>query len=155
MKKRLDSRNNLHFMPPKVHRYELPGGWIVLAGKTDYDNEILSTGYAKPDDWWFHVRGAAGSHVVLQAREGEEPDRETLERAAGIAAYHSKERNAAVVAVSCTQVRHVTKFRGAKCGTVSIRKEKILKVRPMKMDGERENKKESGLRSSGKKESER
>ena len=115
---------------PHLHRYELPGGWLVLAGKTDADNDRLSIKVAKPDDWWFHVRGMPGSHVILLARENEEPDRETLKRAAAVAAYHSKARGGGVVAVSCTQARYVTKPAGAKPGTVQIRKESILKVRP-------------------------
>ena len=115
---------------PQLYRYELPGGWTVLAGRTDADNDCLSIKLAKPDDWWFHVRGMPGSHVLLRSKEGEEPDRETLKRAAAIAAYHSKARTGGVAAVSCTQARYVTKPRGAKPGTVQIRKESVLKVRP-------------------------
>lgn len=115
---------------PNVFEYVLPGDWIVLVGKTDADNDRLSLKVAKPDDWWCHVRGMPGSHVILRAKSGEEPDRETLKKAAAIAAYHSKARNGGVVAVSCTQARYVTKPRGAKPGTVSIRKETVLKIRP-------------------------
>ena len=114
----------------RVYEYELPGGWMVLAGRTDADNDRLSLKVAKPNDWWFHVRGMSGSHVILRAKPREEPDRETLKRAAAIAAYHSKARTGGVVAVSCTQAQYVTKPRGAKPGTVKIRKETVLKVRP-------------------------
>ncbi|GAK61463.1 hypothetical protein U27_01363 [Candidatus Vecturithrix granuli] len=117
-------------MMPEVFEYVLPGDWIVLAGKTDADNDRLSLKIAKSDDWWFHVRGMPGSHVILRAKKGVEPDRETLKRAAAIAAYHSKARNGGVVAVSCTQARYVSKPPGAKPGTVSIRKEIVLKVHP-------------------------
>lgn len=116
--------------PPKLHRYLLPGGWLVLAGRTDADNERLSLKIARPDDWWFHVRGMPGSHVVLRAREGEEPDRATLKRAAAIAAFHSKAREGGLVAVSGTRARFVSKPRGAPQGTVSIRKETVFQVRP-------------------------
>jgi predicted ribosome quality control (RQC) complex YloA/Tae2 family protein len=71
-----------------------------------------------------------GSHVILQCPPGEQPDRETLKRAAAIAAYHSKAREGGVVPVSCTLARYVTKPRGAEKGTVQIRKEIVLKVRP-------------------------
>ena len=64
-----------------------------------------------------------GSHVILQGPPGTDPDRETLHRAAAIAAYHSKARDAGVVAVSGTRVRDVSKPRGAKAGTVQIRHE--------------------------------
>jgi len=110
--------------------YRLPDGWKVLVGRTDADNDYLSLRLARPDDWWFHVRGMPGSHVILQARPGEDPDRQTLKRAAAIAAYHSKAREAGVVAVSCTRARYVTKPRGVPVGTVQIRKEMVLKVRP-------------------------
>ena len=102
----------------------------MLVGRTDADNDYLSLRLARPDDWWFHVRGMPGSHVILQARPGEDPDRQTLKRAAAIAAYHSKAREASVVAVSCTRARYVTKPRGVPVGTVQIRKEMVLKVRP-------------------------
>jgi predicted ribosome quality control (RQC) complex YloA/Tae2 family protein len=113
-----------------LYRYELAGGWIVLAGRTDRDNERLSLKLARPGDWWFHVRGMPGSHVLLRAREDVEAGKETLEAAAAVAAYHSKARGGGTVPVSCTLARYVTKPRGAEAGTVSIRKERILKVRP-------------------------
>lgn len=115
---------------PKVYRYRLAGEWEVLAGRSDLDNDRLSLHFAKPDDWWFHVRAVPGSHVILRAKAGEEPSREIRKQAAAIAAYHSKARQAGVVPVACTRARYVTKPKGAKPGTVQIRKETILKVRP-------------------------
>jgi len=112
------------------YEYELPGDWKVLAGKSDADNDFLSLKKANPDDFWFHVRGMPGSHVILRAKPHEEPDRQTLKRAAAIAAYHSKARSGGIVAVSYTRARYVTKPRGAETGTVRIRKESVLKVRP-------------------------
>lgn len=117
-------------VPPRLWSYELPGGWTVLAGRTDQDNDRLSLKIAKANDWWFHVKGLPGSHVVLQVPPGEEPDNATLKLAAGVAAWHSRKREAKQVAVSCTQARYVTKPRGAKPGTVEIRKEKVLTVKP-------------------------
>jgi predicted ribosome quality control (RQC) complex YloA/Tae2 family protein len=114
----------------RILHYTLPGGWQVWVGRTDADNDRLSLHLAKPNDWWFHVRGMPGSHVLLRARPEADPDRDTLKRAAAIAAYHSKARTAGVVAVSCTRVRYVTKPRDAPPGTVQIRKEIVLKVRP-------------------------
>ena len=114
----------------RLLHYTLPGGWKVLAGRTDADNDRLSLSIAGPNDWWFHIRGLPGSHVLLLARPGDDPDRATLKHAAAIAAYHSKARTAGLVPVSCTRARYVSKPRGAKPGTVEIRKEIILKVRP-------------------------
>lgn len=116
--------------PLKVHRYLLPGGWIVLAGRTDADNERLSLTVARASDWWFHVRSQPGSHVVLQVPAGQEPARDILRAAAAIAAWHSKLRGSRQVAVTMTRARHVTKARGAPAGTVQVRREIVLKVKP-------------------------
>ena len=103
--------------PPKHgHRfrlieYTLPGDWTVLVGRNDADNDYLSLTVAQPDDWWFHIRGVPGGHVILKGPPGEDPDRETLKRAAAIAAYHSKAKKAGLVSVSCTRARYVTKPR--------------------------------------------
>jgi predicted ribosome quality control (RQC) complex YloA/Tae2 family protein len=115
-----------------IVEYTLPGGWQVLAGRTDAANDHLSLRLAGPADLWSHVRGMPGSHVVLFVPPGAtEPDRATREMAAAIAAYHSKARGGGTVAVSCTEGRHVSKPAGAKPGTVTIRKETVLKVRPL------------------------
>ena len=127
----MPKRHN-HFQkpPPRLLTYTLPRGWKVLAGRTDADNDQLSLRLAGPNDWWFHVRGMPGSHVILQARPGEEPPSEILKQAAAVAAYHSKARTGGTVAVSVTRARFVSKPRGAKPGTVHIRKEKVIKIRP-------------------------
>jgi len=113
-----------------LHKHIIEGGWIVLAGRTEEDNDRLSLKLGRPNDFWFHVRGMPGSHVVLRSKQGEVPNRATLEAAAAVAAYYSKGRKGGRVAVSCTQCKYVSKPRGAKRGTVEIRKERVLKVRP-------------------------
>lgn len=113
-----------------LHHYTLEGGWTVLAGKTDEANDRLSLHIAAPDDWWFHVRGMPGSHVVLRCRKDGEPAKHILRAAASIAAWHSKARNGGTTAVSMTRARYVSKPAGAKPGTVTIRKETVLLVKP-------------------------
>ena len=73
-------------------------------------------------------RHTPGIHVLGIA--GLAPDRETMRAAAAVAAWHSKARRGGQVAVSCTQARYVSKPHGAPPGTVRIRKEGILRVRP-------------------------
>ncbi|MBR0460004.1 MAG: DUF814 domain-containing protein [Victivallales bacterium] len=117
---------------PKTWNYDAGDGWLVFAGKTDEDNDILSMQFARPNDYWFHVRALPGSHVILRAPEGceETPSRARLELAAAVAAWHSKARNGGNCAVSCTLAKFVSKPRGAKPGLVEISHETILKVRP-------------------------
>jgi predicted ribosome quality control (RQC) complex YloA/Tae2 family protein len=115
---------------PDCWNYALPDDFEVLAGRTDADNDLLSLKTAKANDLWFHVRGQPGSHVVLRHPEGKKPDNTTIKQAAAIAAWHSKARNAGTVPVCYTEAKHVGKPRGAKPGSVSIKREKIVKVRP-------------------------
>jgi predicted ribosome quality control (RQC) complex YloA/Tae2 family protein len=127
---------------PDVWKYALPGGWEALAGKTDADNDILSLKTARANDLWFHVHGLPGSHVILRrlprselcsaagGPEGATADSATIKAAAAIAAWHSKARAAGIVPVSCTEAKHVSKPRGAKPGSVCIKREKTIKVCP-------------------------
>ena len=115
---------------PECWKYALPGGYEVLAGKTDADNDILSLKLAAPGDLWFHVRGLPGSHVILRHSEEQKPDSSTIKQAASIAAWHSKARHAGTVPVCYTEAKHVGKPRGANPGSVTVKREKIVKVRP-------------------------
>ncbi len=121
----IDDRSGYRF-----REYRLSDDWVVLVGKTDDENDYLTLKVAKPADWWFHVSDLPGSHVILRAKQGEEPGRDILRHAAAIAAYHSKARKAGTVPVVCTQACFIRKPRGSKPGTVQIRNEKIIKVRP-------------------------
>jgi len=114
----------------RIIQYRLPGSWTLWVGGSDADNDYLSTRLAAPEDWWFHVHGVPGSHVVLRAKPDEEPSRETLRQAAAVAAYHSKARRAGTVAVHCTRARYVTKPRGAEVGTVEVSRGRLFRVRP-------------------------
>jgi predicted ribosome quality control (RQC) complex YloA/Tae2 family protein len=116
--------------PGRFWEYELPGGWQVLAGRTEADNDLLSTRLVAQDDWWFHARDLSGSHVVLRARPDAEPDKEILKAAAAIAAWHSKGRAGGLMGVSVVRGRDVKKPRGAKPGLVHIKNETSLRVRP-------------------------
>jgi predicted ribosome quality control (RQC) complex YloA/Tae2 family protein len=121
---------NLSTAKHRIIYYELPGGWTLLVGATDADNDYLSIKLAEPNDWWFHADSVPGSHVILRAKADDEPGRDTLRQAAAVAAYHSKARNAGTVPVYCTRACYVTKQRGAKAGTVHVAHGRQLKVRP-------------------------
>lgn len=132
-------RAKSHAPPPaRLYTYTLPEGWKVLAGRTDTDNDRLSLKIAGPNDWWFHVRGMPGSHVILKVERGQEPSNAVLRQAAAVAAYHSKARTGGSVAVTATRARFVSKPRGAKPGTVQIRRETVFKVRPALPEGARD-----------------
>jgi predicted ribosome quality control (RQC) complex YloA/Tae2 family protein len=115
----------------RYRTYTVAGGWEVLVGKSNRDNDVLTHQLAKPSDLWFHVRQAAGSHVILRRHGGKaEPDRQAILEAAAIAAFHSKAGRSTKVAVCYTEKRHVRKPRGARPGLAVISREKVVFVEP-------------------------
>ncbi len=109
------------------------GGFKVLIGRGEDDNDELTFNIAKPHDLWLHVGGGTpGSHVVIQNPDQVEVPREVIEKAAAYAAWFSKARNAARVEVHVCRASNVQKPRGAPAGLVHITREKRLKVQPEK-----------------------
>jgi predicted ribosome quality control (RQC) complex YloA/Tae2 family protein len=107
------------------------GGFEVLVGRGDDDNDHLTFEVAEPNDLWLHVAGGtAGSHVVVRNPDDVEVPRAVVERAAAAAAWYSKARHAARVEVHVCRARDVTKPRGAPPGQVRLARWKRVRVRP-------------------------
>lgn len=106
-------------------------GFQILVGKTSRDNDTLTLKIARSDDFWLHVAGYGGSHVVLR-----NPDRlaaapkQSLLEAAQLAAYFSQARNAPKVEVHYTQKKFVSKPKGTKPGLVRLKEHKSIAVKP-------------------------
>jgi len=110
-----------------------PDGWTVLVGKSAADNDVLSIKLASPQDFWFHVAGQPGSHVVvLNPEKAERLPRETERFAAGLAAGYSSARRGGRVAVHAARCEDVRKPRGLVAGEVTLRRSKTLQVEPLR-----------------------
>lgn len=107
-------------------------GFEILVGKGDAENDRLTFGIAEPRDIWLHVAGPAGSHVIVRnPLELDELPRPVLERAAQLAAWHSKARGASgKVEVHVCRVADVRKPRGFAPGQVQLKRWDSLKVYP-------------------------
>lgn len=117
-------------------RYELPGGWVILVGRSQAGNDYLTHRLAAPHDLWFHAHGAAGSHVILKAPDRKaQADRSLLVTAAALAALNSKARHASRVPVVYAEKRHVRKPRGSKPGLAAVTNEKSIMVKPAEPAG--------------------
>ena len=118
--------------PSPQYRTIVEDGYEILVGKAASDNDALTFRVARPNDMWLHASGYAGSHVVVRRTEdGEEIPRAVLERAAELAAFHSKARDArGKVAVSVCRASDVRKERGAPAGQVQLRRSMTMKVYP-------------------------
>jgi len=92
-------------------------GYHIYVGKNNLQNDELTFQTARGNDWWFHAKGAPGSHVIVQTNGDELPDR-TFEEAARLAAYYSSNRGAAKVEIDYVEKKHVKKPNGSKPGFV-------------------------------------
>ena len=110
-------------------RVRADDGTEILVGRSARQNEAVTFTLAGQQDLWLHARQIPGAHVILRTG-GRAPSNATLERAAGLAAYHSQARGATTVPVDCTPVRNVRHIKGGKPGLVTYSGETTLNVRP-------------------------
>jgi len=116
-----------------ARRFESPDGMIVLVGKQAEDNDILSLRLGAPQDFWFHVAGESGSHVVVRNPDNlDRLPRETAHFAAALAAGYSKARHGGRVAVHMSRCGNVSKPRGLPPGKVMLHGYETLKVAPLR-----------------------
>lgn len=114
-------------------RYKSADGHEIICGRSNIQNEKLTfTLASRKTDWWFHVKGLPGTHVILRPFSDEEmPSDSSILEAASLAAFFSKsiileEHNAAEgsragklkAEVDYCPVSHVKKIPGAKPGMV-------------------------------------
>jgi predicted ribosome quality control (RQC) complex YloA/Tae2 family protein len=110
---------------------------IILVGRTARDNDVLSLKLAAPGDFWFHVAGESGSHVVVRNPDRlDAPPRETKRFAAALAAAYSKARRGGKVAVHMARAGDVSKSRGLAPGKVRLRRFTTIYARPRRLDEE-------------------
>ncbi len=117
--------------PPAPLEFRTTGGLRVLCGRNNTQNDYLTTKLAAKSDYWFHVKDAPGSHVILCC-EGRTPSDADLTEAAEIAAAHSKLAEGSNVPVDYTPVRYVKKPVGAKPGYVIYHTNRTAYVTPEK-----------------------
>lgn len=98
-------------------KFTTSGGFTVLVGKNNLQNDQLTFKLAAKNDWWFHVKNVPGSHTVLLAY-GSEPTDDDLTEAAVIAARHSKAEDQEKVLVDFTRIKNVKKPSGSRPGFV-------------------------------------
>ncbi len=101
---------------PTPLKFVTSGGYTVLCGKNNKQNDYITTKVARKKDWWFHVKNLPGSHVLMQC-DGEEPSERDFTEACEIAAFYSK-ANGNNIAVDYTHAKEVKKPVGSKPGYV-------------------------------------
>ncbi len=98
-------------------RYVSTGGYEILVGRSNLQNDELTLKTARRRDIWLHTQKIHGSHVIIRT-EDRSPDEETLYEAACLAAYHSQGRDSGRVPVDYCLAKFVKKPRGGMPGMV-------------------------------------
>ena len=101
----------------RPREFRTSAGLRVLVGRSNRQNDRLTTKDADKRDLWLHTQKIHGSHVIL-CTGGAEPDEQSLMEAASLAAYFSQAQGSAKVPVDYTPVKFVKKPAGARPGMV-------------------------------------
>ena len=101
---------------PTLKTFTTPGGYRLLVGVNNLQNEYLTFTVAEKSDLWFHVKGMAGAHVVLCCGD-DEPSEKDYTFAATVAAHYSRAKGKGT-AVDYTRVRELKRVKGAHPGFV-------------------------------------
>ncbi|NMC48272.1 MAG: DUF814 domain-containing protein [Desulfovibrio sp.] len=121
-----------------AHVYTTDDGLTVLRGKNAKANEDLLRKAASPFDYWFHVRGGPGSHVILRRdHPGQEVPRQSLLQAATLAALASFKSEDSRAEVLMAQVRDVRRSKGFAPGQVRV--EAVMETLSVTLDRTLEN----------------
>ncbi|MFZ5811761.1 MAG: NFACT RNA binding domain-containing protein [Thermodesulfobacteriota bacterium] len=121
-----------------AHVYTTDDGLTVLRGKNAKANEDLLRKAASPFDYWFHVRGGPGSHVILRRdHPGQEVPRQSLLQAATLAALASFKSEDSRAEVLMAQVRDVRRSKGFAPGQVRV--EAVMETLAVTLDRTLEN----------------
>lgn len=103
--------------PQGPMRFVSSGGYEILVGRSNTQNDELTLKTARRSDVWLHTQKIHGSHVIIRA-EDTVPDDETLYEAACLAAYYSQARDGGKVPVDYCLAKFVKKPRGSMPGMV-------------------------------------
>ena len=98
-------------------RFMSSDGFEILVGRSNSQNDELTTKTARRTDIWLHTKTVHGSHVIISC-DGLTPPEQTIEEAARLAVFYSQARDGGKTLVDYTMVRNVRKPSGSLPGKV-------------------------------------
>ncbi|MGE0771738.1 MAG: NFACT RNA binding domain-containing protein [Cyclobacteriaceae bacterium] len=125
-----------HTTQTQAQRERLPfhevsfNGFQIWIGKSAADNDELTLKHSHKEDLWLHAKDVAGSHVLVKHQSGKIFPKDVVERAAALAAWHSKRKTEGLVPVAYTAKKFVRKRKGDPPGSVVVEREKVILVEP-------------------------
>ena len=100
-------------------------GHDVFVGRNNRQNDYIVSKLSKDEDYWFHTKDCAGSHVLLKC---ENPSNSLVLECAKIAKQYSKASESSKVGVIYTKRKNLKKPPKANLGYVTYKGEKEILV---------------------------
>ena len=97
-----------------IKHYIYDNNYHIYVGKNNIQNEEVTFKIATGNDWWFHAKGIAGSHVIVKsdkdngANEWDMPN-ELFELCGALAAINSSHSGLSKVEIDYTRKKHIKK----------------------------------------------
>lgn len=117
LRRQIKGKDKDRRLSPKPMEFRSTAGLRISVGKNNMQNDLLTCKQAFKSDIWFHTQKIHGSHVILWTG-GAQPDLQSLNEAACLAAWFSQGRESGKVPVDYTPVKYVKKPAGARPGMV-------------------------------------
>ncbi len=99
----------------------------VYIGKNNKQNDYIVSKLAKDEDYWFHTKLCAGSHVLLKIN-GIEPDEKLIFECCKLARKYSSATQPSKVGVIYTKAKNLRKPPASPLGYVTYKNEKEILV---------------------------
>ena len=93
-------------------------GIQIKVGENAKENDSLTLS-SYPREWWMHVDGGPGSHVIICHEENTIP-KETKRDAAVLAVHHSKAPKTKMTQVDLARVDQISKYQKSNHGLVTL-----------------------------------
>jgi len=106
--------------------------YLISVGKNNIQNEYITHKLSKPNDLWFHVKNAEGSHVVLHNCDN--PTEEEIRACANLAAFYSTYKESSSVAVDYTKIKYIKKIPGKRNCFVTYTHQHTIYIDPNEDD---------------------
>ena len=103
-------------------------GFSVYIGRNNKQNDYIISKIAKDEDIWFHVKGHAGSHVLLKLFDNREPDEVAIFECCLLAKKFSSVPESEKTGIIYTKRKYLRKPPGASLGYVTYRNEKEIYI---------------------------
>ena len=130
----IDELNDIEIEPQKDVKQEkkLTGpteleidGFKVYIGRNNRQNDYIVSKLSKDDDYWFHTKDCAGSHVLLRSPN---PSDDLILKCAQLAKQYSKASKSSKAGVIYTKRKYLKKPPKANLGYVTYKNEREIIV---------------------------